>query len=806
MKRPLAGVASSYTAGLLLGKLFQPPLALLFVVAFTCLMAALVFSRWRYWLLWPLLILSGWTNLVCHTVILSPFDLRHVLGREPAAVLVHGTLAETPHLKIQERRGEAVDRSLAQVQVTEISLAGTWRPAAGTIVVTTPGSLDSVFFAGQPVEISGVIAPPSPPLAQGLFDYREYLATRGIYFELKARSTNDWKTLAPEAPARPLSDRFLSWSKQTLASNLPAEDEPLRLLWAMTLGWRTAFTGEISEPFLRAGTMHMFAIDGLRIALLSGMLVMLLRTIRLSRAWCGAVAVPLIWFYTAATGWESSAIRASVMMTIVLGGWALMRPSDTINSLAAAGLVILFWDPCQLFEASFQLSFFVVLTLLLILPPLNQLLDRWLQPDPLLPFGLRPRWQQTLFVALRPIAHFCALSFVAWIGSLPLSIKYFHLFSPVSTLANVFAVPLGALALMANLGALVCGTWFSLATGLFNQAAWFFMSAMTWVSEAATQIPGAYFYVPDISWITIGLYYGGIIAVFGGWFNTRRKRVFGLGALILLSAFYVGRWALTWNETDLTVLPLNGGHAIYVDAPGRKNDWLVDCGNANAIEFDLKPFLRAQGVNFIPRLALTDGEARNCGGALALDRLFGIGELQTTRTTSRSKIYKQIVTAFEQSPGRHHYLSYGDTLGPWQVLHPGSEDTPARADNHALVLLGHLSGTKILLLSDLGKAGQYALLSQTNDLHADIVVTGLPTEDEPLNNKLLAAIQPKIIIVVDSEYPPQSRAGYALKERLGQSGIRVIYTSSAGAVKIVTHRNGWSLETMDGQKLDGTSD
>jgi len=36
---------------------------------------------------------------------------------------------------------------------------------------------------------------------------------------------------------------------------LPAEDEPLRLLWAMTLGWRTAFTGDISEPFLRAGTM-----------------------------------------------------------------------------------------------------------------------------------------------------------------------------------------------------------------------------------------------------------------------------------------------------------------------------------------------------------------------------------------------------------------------------------------------------------------------------------------------------------------------------------------------------------------------
>jgi len=54
------------------------------------------------------------------------------------------------------------------------------------------------------------------------------------------------------------------------------EDEPLRLLWAMTLGWRTAFTGDISELFLRSGTQHMFAIDGLRIALLSGMIVALL--------------------------------------------------------------------------------------------------------------------------------------------------------------------------------------------------------------------------------------------------------------------------------------------------------------------------------------------------------------------------------------------------------------------------------------------------------------------------------------------------------------------------------------------------
>jgi len=51
------------------------------------------------------------------------------------------------------------------------------------------------------------------------------------------------------------------------------------------------------------------------------------------------------------------------------------------------------------------------------------------------------------------------------------------------------------------------------------------------------------------------------------------------------------------------------------------------------------------------------------------------------------------------------------------------------------------SGARILLLSDLSRAGQNDLLSRTNDLHADIVVAVLPNEGEPLSDALLDAIQ-----------------------------------------------------------------
>src|SRR5262249_41403540 len=154
------------------------------------------------------------------------------------------------------------------------------------------------------------------------------------------------------SPSRPpLADRFRLWARRALASGLSIEDESLRLEWALTLGWKTALTEEVSEPFVRAATYHIFAVDGLRMAIVFGIFFGLFRALCLPRPVCGMLLVPLIWFYVALTGWPASAIRATVMLTIVIVGWALKRPSDLLNSLLAAALIILIWQPQQIFQA-----------------------------------------------------------------------------------------------------------------------------------------------------------------------------------------------------------------------------------------------------------------------------------------------------------------------------------------------------------------------------------------------------------------------------------------------------------------------
>ncbi len=800
MKRPLVAVALSYGGGLLLAEFFRPPLSLLFSATFVLLLAKLIWSRAHPCLLWSLLVLVGWTNLASRTEIISPHDLRRLIKEDAALVSVRGVLAETPDLRVFERDEQESWRTLARLKVTELRHGTNWQIAAGMILVSTTGRLPEDFYQGRTMEIAGILAPPSRPVAEGLFDYRTYLARQGIYFQLKAAATNAWQVLPGGNASPPWSDRFRTWAQQTLARGLPVNDGSLRLLWAMTLGWKTALTNEVSEPFMRSGTMHIFAISGLHIALIAGILVSLLRVMQVSRAWCGLVVIPLIWFYTAATGWQPSAIRSTVMMSIVIGGWSLKRPSDLLNSLAAAAFIILLWDPAQLFQASFQLSFFVVLSIALFLPPLEKVRDQLLQPDPMLPPALIPRWQRRLGVPLRWLATAFATSLAAWLGSLPLTAFYFHLFSPVTLLANLVIVPLSGLALMSSLGSLICGNWLPWATELFNHSGWFWMSAMIKVSDWATLLPGAYRYVPPPSWLGFVIYYALLIGVLSGWLFAQQRRAWSTAALVALILLGAWRWLKSRDVVEISALPLNGGHSVFVNPSGHKADWLIDCGNTNAVEFTLKPFLRGQGVNRAPRLVLTHGDLRDIGGTDTLEQIFGPGEIYTSAINFRSAKYRAIITNLERTPERRHILNRGDAVGIWRVLHPETGDRFPQADDNALVLLGTFSNTRVLLLSDLGRPGQEVLMQREPDLRADILVTGLPEQTEPVGDALLDGVRPRVIIIADSEFPATKRASPRLRERLARRNVPVLFTRETGAVTLTVGPSGWRLRTMDGQR------
>jgi len=792
VKQPLVTVALLYGAGVVLGNLVEAPLVLSFAAAFAFALCGLCWAAARLWLACAAVFLFGWINMSTRTAVLSPIDLRALLPDHATLVAVRGHLAETPAERLMSRDGVEKSHTIAVIEVDSIRTArGGWQPAFGCVMSKTSGTLPAPFVRGQPVEVTGAALQPQPPMAPGLFDYARYLNSRGIYFELKVDSPAEWQ-LAGRAVGTPLADRFRAWGRRTLARGLPEMDESLRLQWAMLLGWQTALTSEVSEPFMRSGTMHIFAISGLHIALIAGIFLALFRAAMVPRVPCGAAVIAILWFYTAATGWQPSAIRSSVMMTVVIAGQMFKRPGNLLNSLAAAACVILVWEPEQLFQASFQLSFFVVLSLALLEPPIDALKQRLFTLDPFLPWELRPWWQRRAIKIGRGVWKGFATSLAAFLGSMPLIAFYFNLFTPGSLLANLVIVPISSFALMSGLGALVTGDVLPWFTEWFNHSGWFFMRQMVWLSEQAANVPGAWWHVRGPSPVLFVLYYGLLVAGSAGWLAQRRLRWGVLAAAVALAAFWLVQRQQERSWHRVTVLPLNGGHAVCVEPAHGGDEWWINCGDRGAVEFTVKSFWQAQGGNRIENLLLTHGDARFVGGAARLDELFPIRHAFASPVASRSSSYREVLSDLEVKSNLHRSATNGFAAGPWKIVHPNSSDRFPNAPDNAVVALGEFDGVRVLCLANLGRAGQKAVFDRHPSLRADIVIAGL--KGEPLAIEWLAALRPKLIVVADSDSASNRAEPGALQE-LRRTGAEVIQTRAAGAVTFSLRQGTWQVRT-----------
>jgi competence protein ComEC len=371
----------------------------------------------------------------------------------------------------------------------------------------------------------------------------------------------------------------------------------------------------------------------------------------------------------------------------------------------------------------------------------------------------------------------------------------------VSLLANLVVVPLSSLALMCNLGSLLAGDWLHYVTELFNHSGWFFMAGMVALSEWFARLPGAYWHVPASSWAGFLLYYAALAILFSGWLLRAERRWIAIGILVLLAGTSLAMWKQRQDATRITILAAGSGDAILTDLPGGRHDLLIDAGDRSLERFVVSPYLYSRGINHLPRLVLTHGDVRHVGGASEVASAFNVNEVFTSDLPFRSPPYRALTRTLDQTPGRRHLVHRGDSIGPWRLLHPAAGDRPGQADDGAMVLAGSFEGISILLCSDLGRLGQRALHDSGEDLRADVLVTGIPAQSEPLNDALLEKIKPRAIIVSCGEYPASERATPALRERLARGGVPVFFTENEGSVTLDFKPGRCEVRAMNGRRL-----
>ncbi|MBP8260373.1 MAG: ComEC/Rec2 family competence protein [Verrucomicrobia bacterium] len=804
MKRPLLIAAAGYAAGVLAAAAATHPWA------WQCLAGAVLAAGVGFlqpggsarWIV-PLA-LCGALHFWLRTEPISPHDLRRWAGDPPRIASVRGRMLHTP----VETAGRIGNRDYRQsrvaIEADEVRGTGGWQPARGRVLATVRDTLGPEYHGGCPVEVTGVLERPPGAAARGLFDYRRHLEWQGIHYLLRTDGPGDWSLQAGGQPPQPWPDRWRAWAQAALTRGLPDEDEPVRLMWAMVLGWKPALTDEVSEPFMRTGTMHIFAISGLHIVLIAEILVAALLVARCPRRWCGLAVVPAIWAYTAATGWQPSAVRATLMMSLVIGGWSLQRPGDPINSLAGAAFILMAWDPRQLFQVGFQLSFAVVLALAVGLPALREGWWGSAPPSAWVPPSAPSRLQSAIARTIRWIRSSSAVSLAAWMGSLPLIAHYFHLVTPICMAANLIVVPLSALALISALGSLACSAVCPVLGELFNHSGWLWMKLMADICDRLSAVPGAFFYFRSPGPIGILAAY----AAMGSWILLARTPTVGWRwAAGSATAAALAVWLLpgrAGSAVEIVVPALRSGGAIWIDRAGWRRDLLVDAADASGAQAVLAPLLQSRGVNRIGPMALTHGDARHAGGAIAVWETWRPEVVWRSEIRFRSPVYREAIAWLEREkiPTCHEIVPGRGV--DWQRWHPRSGDAFSRADDGVLVLVGVLHGTRVALLSDLGPKGQQALLERPGLGPVDIVIAGIPSPGEPLTDDLLAALDPQLIIVQSGDYPASERLGPAIRNRLAALGRPVVCTEEMGATTVRIRSGGrWEIETMVGKRWSG---
>lgn len=353
-------------------------------------------------------------------------------------------------------------------------------------------------------------------------EFREFLRFRrvsaGIFsgdrIEISERAA--WKT----ALSRQFKAMKFALIEKLVDPRSPREREQ-RALAAMALGERSLLSREQNSDFTLSGTMHIFAVSGLHVSLVAGLLFFVLSRFRVPFGIAAGTTIFAAWFYVQLTGAAPSAMRAWMMFVFLFAARLFNRSANPLTALVAAASVALWCNPSLLCSPGFQLSYAVVASIFLYGIPLGDFLRSRLRPFRYIPAKSLTFAQRCFAAGTEKFCSAFAISCGTFIAGAAFIAANFGIFTPLAILANLFLVPAAGLLLGLALAAAVL--FYVPACGCVAAWLWEIDAHLMFAAEVLT----------------------GTIAGLSGDFATAfpHPRLGTLGGALVLAAFAVGAFA-----------------------------------------------------------------------------------------------------------------------------------------------------------------------------------------------------------------------------------------------------------------------
>lgn len=592
-----------------------------------------------------------------------------------------------------------------------------------------------------------------------------------------------------------LRDRFAATldelrraASRQLEEALPAEQQALAR--TVILGDRQAMSQAALEPYLRTGTVHLLVVSGMHVAILMGVAWTLLGGVTRRVSTRAAWTLAFIAAYVLLTGAHPPAVRAGMTLALLLIGYVLGRGAVATNSLAAAALVIVAYDPENLFRIGTQLSFLAVLIILLFgrLPASLRLID----PE-------SHEQNSALLVLAQWALEIGWLSLVVWLFLAPLLIFHFHL-------VTLACVPLSVLLLPLVAGALSVGMLFLFAAPFLGDVATplamlcgGLLQTMQAIVTAVATMPGSVYTMasPPVWWI--GTWYAGLLmpALYLDRPRYSRRYCCLLAAWLGLGIMWImpGRAA---SQLDFHQLSVGHGICSVVRTPA--GTIMYDCGSMvgpSVVSFSIAPWLREQGITAIDLLILSHADLDHFNGVSELLSSVRVGQVMVSPQFARSH-EPGVLALYREFARRKIPISLlwaGDrlTMGTTQVevLQPPPAELATTDNGDSVTLLVSEGDYRLLLTGDLAEEGLSNLLASP-PVAVDVLVAPHHGGAESRPSALAAWCTPRVVIVSKGSRPLSER----VRQEYEAAGALVLCTNEEGEIICRWEPNDLQVETL----------
>lgn len=552
-------------------------------------------------------------------------------------------------------------------------------------------------------------------------------------------------------------------------------DDIAHFMQALLVGKRDNLFADtaLNASLSASGIVHIVSISGMHVSFLMGFLALMVKNNRLFPI----IGIPVLFLFMAMTGFTPSVTRAGIMQIFLICAPIFRRERDSITSLSAALIVLMFLNPYSIASIGLQLSFTATVGIIVITPRINSGVSDLLRTNKI---------NKNKYI--KAIITFITSSLATTIGALILTVPltaihfgYVSLIAPLSNLLTIFAVslafPLGLIS------ALLAFLFYPLGEVAAFPVALASRYIIT-IARTLSNIPYAIIYSSN-SLLMFWLAYIYILFISMPLLKARLRQYIYPVCLAAAMLFIVILLSPLISESESkTMTVLDVGQGLGIVFTSGEHTAVVDCGsisgqNAGAITHE---YLVSKGRTVVDLLILTHFHADHINGVEFLLSRINVKALAIPDPEG-SFVAEDIIELARRRGADIIYVTQTlfVSLGEMSfVLYPpvGFGD-----ENERGVTILSQGDFLSLTTGDMNSSSERALLRFAEIPDIDVLIVGHHGSRHSTSEELLEAVSPEIAIISVG----RNSFGHPSKEtieRLEQYGVTVYRTDLMGHVRI----------------------